>query len=104
MVWALLTLAGLAWLWHHNRTAATTADVAARVPRSMTSGQTVPSLGTCDRHLSALAKYVAVQRFDDGPFMFTLCGHCRVIHAKALYDQGWDVIDADDCDTEAVPA
>lgn len=95
----LLTLALLAvlvwWLWS-RRTAAPTAAAAARA----TTGRTVASVGTCDRHPSALAKYVAAKAVDDGDLLeLTLCGHCRIVHAKALYDQGWDVIDADECDT-----
>ena len=53
------------------------------------------SLGTCDRHPSALAKYAVVS----GLLELNLCGHCRIVHASALYDQGWSVIDADECDT-----
>ena len=68
----------------------------------------MPSAGVCDRHPSALAKYVAAQAFDDGLLELALCGHCRVTLARPLYDQGWDVIDADQCDTdrerEAEPA
>ena len=55
----------------------------------------MPSLGACDRHPSALAKYAIVS----GLLELALCGHCRTSHAQALYDQGWAVIDADECDT-----
>ena len=51
----------------------------------------MPSLGACDRHPSALAQYVLV----NGLLELTLCGHCRVQHARALYLQGFTAISAD---------
>ena len=62
------------------------------------------SANTCDRHPSALAKYVAAKATDNGALLeLTLCGHCRVKNAGPLFADGWDVIDADQCDTLRAP-